>query len=179
MSKDNILKQIHRLIYSSDSFQKIEALIEHMESPDTLIDGTLYSAMMSGIATTYAANFNRSDGVGPLPKMYEKFEGKSLALAHSQLLAARNQLYAHRDLTNTKSKDIDAYKVEVWLQGGFFLQRPIMIDIPSSKLPEIKRLIKNQRKKLQVDLDTKLARIIDKNRKYKEGEVWVMGVDFP
>lgn len=179
MSKDKIVKQIKRLIYASDSFQQIEALIEHMESPDTKIDETLYSAMISSVVTTYAVNFNQSDGVGPLPKMYEKFDDPSIKEAHDKLLAARNQLYAHRDIHSTKGQTEKAYKIEVWLQDGLLLQRPHMIDISYRKLPEIKALITYQRNRLQTDLDGKLAQIINPNKEYKEGEVWELGVDFP
>lgn len=179
MSNDKIIKQIKRLIYASDSFQKIEALIEHMESPDTKIDETLYSAMISSVVTTYAVNFNRADGVGPLPKMYEEFDDRSIKEAHNRLLDARNQLYAHRDIHSTKKTTEKAYKVEVWLQDGMLLQRPYMIDISSGKLPEIKALIAFQRSRLQVDLDSKLAKIIDPSKDYKEGQMWELGVDFP
>jgi hypothetical protein len=64
VNKEKIIDQIKRLIYASDSFQQIEALIDHMESPDTKIDETLYSAMISSVVTTYAKNFNQSDGGG-------------------------------------------------------------------------------------------------------------------
>lgn len=179
MSKEQIIEQIKRLIYASDSFQQIEALIEYMESPDTKIDETLYSAMISSVVTAYARNFNQSDGVGPLPKMYEKFNDTNHEEAHEKLLKARNQLYAHRDIHNTKSKFEKAYKIDVWLQNGLLIQRPYMIDISASKLPEIKSLIGHQRNRLQEDLDSKLAKIIDPNKVYKEGEVWELGVDFP
>jgi|GEM_PF-4742240 len=179
MSSDKIIKQIKRLIYSSDSFQQIEALIEHMESPDTKIDEILYSAMISSVVTTYAVNFNQADGVGPLPKMYEKFDDPKIKEAHDKLLAARNQLYAHRDIHSTKETNERAYRIEVWLHDGMLLQRPYMIDISSDKLPEIKSLITFQRNRLQVDLDGKLAQIINPNKEYIEGEVWELGVDFP
>lgn len=179
MSKDKIIKQIKRLIYASDSFQQIEALIKHMESPDTNIDETLYSAIISSVVTTYAVNFNQSDGVGPLPKMYERFSDPSIKDAHENLLSARNQLYAHRDINSTKGRTDKAYKIEVWLQDGLLLQRPYMIDISYGKLPAIKALIKYQRSRLQTDLDAKLARIVDPGKEYKEGEVWELGVDFP
>ena len=179
MSKDKIVMQIKRLIYASDSFQKIEALIEHMEAADTKMNETLYSAMISSVATTYAVNFNQADGVGPLPKMYEKFDNSSIKEAHNQLLAARNQLYAHRDINNTKETNEKAYKIEVWLQDGLLLQRPYMIDISSRKLPEIKSLITFQRNRLQVDLDGKLAQIINQSKEYKEGEIWELGDNFP
>jgi hypothetical protein len=179
VSKDKIIDQIKRLIYASDSFQQIEALIDHMESPDTKIDETLYSAMISSVVTTYARNFNQSDGVGPLPKRYEKFNDHKNEEAHEELLKARNQLYAHRDIHNTKSKYEKAYKIDVWLQDGLLLQRPHMIDISADKLPEIKSLISYQRNRLQEDLDGKLAQIINPNRDYKEGEIWELGIDFP
>jgi hypothetical protein len=179
MSKDQIIKQIKRLIYASDSFQKIEALIEHMESPDTKITETLYSAMISSVVTTYALNFNQADGVGPLPKHYEKFDDLSLKEAHDRLLDARNQLYAHRDIHSTKGTTEKAYKVEVWLQDGMLLQRPYMIDTSSDKLPEIKALIAYQRGRLQADLDGKLAQIIVPGKDYQEGQIWELGVDFP
>ena len=179
MSNDKIIKQIKRLIYASDSFQKIEALIEHMESPATKIDETLYSAMISSVVTTYAVNFNQADGVGPLPKMYEEFDDLKIKEAHNRLLDARNQLYAHRDIHSTKETTEKAYNVEVWLQDGMLLQRPYMIDISPGKLSEIKALIAFQRSRLQVDLDGKLAQIIDPNKDYKEGQMWELGVDFP
>jgi len=179
MSNDKIIKQIKRLIYVSDSFQKIEALIEHIESPDTKLDETLYSAMIASVVTTYAVNFNQANGVGPLPKMYEEFNDFSIREAHNQLLDARNKLYAHRDIHNTKKTTEKAYKIEVWLQDGMLLQRPYMIDISSGKLPEIKELITFQRSRLQIDLDGKLAQIIDPNKDYKEGEIWELGVNFP
>ncbi|WP_438455955.1 hypothetical protein [Vreelandella venusta] len=179
MSNDKIIKQIKRLIYASDSFQKIEALIEHMESPDTKINETLYSAMISSVVTTYAVNFNQADGVGPLPKMYEEFDDRRIKEAHNRLLDARNQLYAHRDIHSTKKTTEKAYKVVVWLQDGMLLQRPYMIDISSGKLPEIKVLIAFQRSRLQADLDGKLAQIIDPSKDYKEGQAWELGVDFP
>jgi hypothetical protein len=179
VSKEKIIDQIKRLIYASDSFQQIESLIDHMESPDTKIDETLYSAMISSVVTTYTRNFNQSDGVGPLPKMYEKFNNPKHKEAHDELLKARNQLYAHRDIHNTKSKHEKAYKIDVWLQDGLLLQRPHMIDISVGKLPEIKSLISHQRNRLQKDLDSKLTQIINPNRVYKEGEVWELGVDFP
>lgn len=179
MSTQQIIEQIKRLIYASDSFQQIEALIDHMESPDTKIDETLYSAMISSVATTYARNFNQSDGVGPLPKMYEKFDDAAHKKAHEELLKGRNQLYAHRDIHNTKSKIGQAYKIDVWLQDGLLMQRPYMVDISASKLPQIKSLISHQRNRLQEDLDGKLVKIINPNKVYKEGEVWELGVDFP
>jgi len=179
MNKNRIVGQIKRLIYASDSFQQIEALIEHMESPDTKIDETLYSAMISSVVTTYAVNFNQADGVGPLPKMYEKFDDAGMKDAHNRLLNARNKLYAHRDVHSSKKADERAYRIEVWLQDGLLLQRPYMIDISSRKLPEIKSLIAFQRNRLQGDLDGKLAQIIDPAKEYKEGEVWELGVDFP
>lgn len=179
MSKDKIIKQIKRLVYASDSFQQIEALIEHMESSNTKINETLYSAMISSVVTAYAANFNQADGVGPLPKMYEKFDNSSIKEAHNKLLAARNQLYAHRDIHSTKEAHEKAYKIEVWLQDGLLLQRPYMIDISHRKLPVIKSLITFQRNRLQVDLDGKLAQVIDPCKEYEEGEMWELGVDFP
>lgn len=179
MNNDKIIKQIKRLIYASDSFQKIEALIEHMESPDTKIDETLYSAMISSVVTTYAVNFNQADGIGPLPKMYQEFDDHRIKEAHNRLLDARNQLYAHRDIHSTKETTEKAYKVDVWLQDGMLLQRPYMIDISSGKLSEIKALIAFQRSRLQVDLDGKLAQIIDPSKDYKEGQMWELGVDFP
>lgn len=179
MSNEQIIEQIKRLIYASDSFQQIEAIIDHMESPDTKIDENLYSAMISSVTTTYARNFNRSDGAGPLPKMYEKFNDANHKKAHEELLKARNQLYAHRDIRNTKSKIGKAYKIDVWLQDGLLIQRPHMIDISPSKLPQIKSLISYQRGRLQEDLDGKLAKVINQNKVYKEGEVWELGVDFP
>ena len=179
MNNDKIIGQIKRLIYASDSFQQIEALIDHMESPETNIDETLYSAMISSVVTTYARNFNQSDGVGPLPKTYQKFDNPKSQEAHEQLLSARNQLYAHRDIHNTKQKIDNAYKIDVWLQDGLLLQRPHMIDISVRKLPEIKLLVSDQRSRLQLDLDGKLAQVIDQSKEYKEGEVWELGVDFP
>lgn len=150
-----------------------------MESPDTKIDETLYSAMISSVVTTYAVNFNQANGVGPLPKMYEEFDDRKINEAHNRLLAARNQLYAHRDIQSTKETNEQACKVEVWLQDGMLLQRPYMIDISSRKLPEIKALIAFQRSRLQVDLDRKLAQIIDTSKDYREGQMWELGVDFP
>lgn len=179
MSNDKIIKQIKRLIYASDSFQQIEALIAHMEATDTRIDETLYSAMISSVVTTYAVNFNQADGVGPLPRMYQKFDDSSIKEAHDKLISARNQLYAHRDIHSTRKTNEKAYKIEVWIQDGLLLQRPVMIDISSSKVPEIKKLIAFQRNRLQQDLDSKLAQIINPNKEYKEGEVWELGVDFP
>ena len=179
MNKEKIISQIKRLIYASDSFQQIEALIDHMESPDTIIDETLYSSMISSVVTTYAINFNQADGVGPLPKIYQKFDHPKSKEAHEQLLNARNQLYAHRDIHKTKQKFDKAYKIDVWLEDGLLLQKPYMIDISVSKLPEIKSLISYQRNRLQQDLDGKLAQVIDPNKEYKEGEVWELGVDFP
>ena len=179
MSQEKIIKQIKRLIYASDAFQQIEALIEHMESPETKIDDTLYSAMISGVVTTYAKNFNKSDGLGPLPKLYEKFESSKNKEAHEKLIDARNQLYAHRDVLSTKNGIKNAYKIDVWLQNGQLLFRPLMIDISSNKLPDIKSLIGYQRERLQEDLDGKLAQIVNLNKSYNEGEVWELGVDFP
>jgi hypothetical protein len=179
VNKEKIIKQIERLIYASDAFQQIEALIEHMESPDTKIDETLYSAMISSVVTTYAKNFNQSDGVGPLPKQYGIFENNKNKEAHEKLIAARNQLYAHRDIKSTKSDVKNAYKIDVWLQDGQLLLRPHMIDISASKLAEIKSLISHQRERLQEDLDGKLAQIVNQDRTYKEGEIWELGIDFP
>ena len=179
MKKDKIIKKIKRLIYASDSFQKIEYLIEHMKSPDTKINETLYSAMISSVVTTYAVNFNRADGVGPLPEMYSIFDDPRIEDAHNKLIDARNQLYAHRDIHSTQETSEKAYKIEVWLEDGLLLQRPYMIDISYSKLPEIKSLITFQRNRLQVDLDDKLAKVIDTSKEYKEGEMWELGVDFP
>jgi hypothetical protein len=150
-----------------------------MESSKTKIDETLYSAMISSVVTTYARNFNQADGIGPLPRMYQDFENTICKEAHEQLLNARNKLYAHRDIHNTKIEFDNAYKIDVWLQGGLLLQRPHMIDISSSKLPVIKSLISYQLNRLQLDLDGKLAQVIDPNRDYKEGEVWELGIDFP
>src|SRR5690606_13367022 len=133
----------------------------------------------SSVVTTYAVNFNQADGVGPLPKIYEEFGASKIKEAHIRLLDARNQLYAHRDIHSTKETTEKAYKVEVWLQDGMLLQRPYMIDISSGKLPEIKALIAFQRRRLQVDLDGKLAKIIDPSKDYKEGQIWELGVDFP
>lgn len=171
--------QIKRLIYASDSFKQIEALIEHMESPDTKINETLYSAMISSVVTTYAVNFNQADGIGPLPRKYEKFDDPGMREAHDKLLHARNKLYAHRDIHSTKEAYEKAFKIEVWLQDGMLLQRPYMIDISSRKLPEIKSLITFQRNRLQSDLDGKLAQVVNPAKDYKEGEVWELGVDFP
>jgi hypothetical protein len=70
-------------------------------------------------------NFNQSDGIGPLPKMYEKFDDPSINEAHDKLLAARNQLYAHRDIHSAKGTNEKTYRIEVWLQDGLLLQRPI------------------------------------------------------
>lgn len=179
MNREKIIRQIKRLIYASDSFQKIEAVIQHIEAPDTKIDGTLYSAMIGSVVTTYALNFNQSNGIGPLPKVYERFDDSKHQEAHGKLIAARNQLYAHRDVHSARGSNEQAYKIEVWLQNGMLLQRPYLIDVSHQRLPEIKSLIAFQRIRLQQDLDGKLALVIDPEKEYKEGEVWELGVDFP
>jgi hypothetical protein len=98
---------------------------------------------------------------------------------HTEIIAARNQLYAHRDIQNTKDHKEGAYKIEVWLEKGKLLFRPTMIDISHERLDDIQSLITFQRQRLQKDLDQKLVQIIDRSKSYQESVRWELGLDFP
>lgn len=179
MNKDKIIKQIKRLLYASDAFQQAETLLKHMQEQGLKVNDDLYNPMMCGVITTYGMNFNKANGLGPLPKAYEKFENVKLAESHEKMINARNQLYAHRDIENTINDRENAYKIDVWLENGMLLMRPTMIDISHDRIQDILFLIACQRQKLQEDLDSKLMQVVDKSKEYRENEVWELGRDFP
>ncbi|MEQ6327454.1 hypothetical protein VLF92_03845 [Pseudomonas chengduensis] len=176
---EKILRHIKRLIYASDAFQQAEILLSHIKSLNLKVGDDLYTPMISGVITTYGMNFNKSNGLGPLPRFYEEFEDSALGTSHLKVIAARNQLYAHRDIQATKSHKDGAYKIEVWVERGALFFRPTMIDISHDRIMDIQSLIQFQRKRLQKDLDGKLAQIIDRTKKYSENRKWELGVDFP
>ncbi|MEL7561383.1 hypothetical protein [Stutzerimonas chloritidismutans] len=176
---EKIIKQIKKLIYASDAFQQAESLLSHIKENELKVSEDLYNPMMAGVITTYGMNFNKANGLGSLPSFYEEFEDSKLMESHVNIIAARNQLYAHRDIQNTKGHKEGAYKIEVWLESGKLLFRPTMIDISHERISDIKSLITFQRQRLQQDLDKKLAQIIDKSKLYKENVRWELGRDFP
>lgn len=144
----------------------------------------LYPPMMAGIATTYARNFNDANGLGPLPKMYQKFPCHDIKTAHDKVIQARNKIYAHRDINghsySSKTQEHEPYTV--YVQQGKneeFLFCPIMVDIPPSKLVKIKELIEFQMARLQDDLDNKLALVLDFDKTYEQGVIYTLGRDFP
>jgi hypothetical protein len=185
VDKDKVVQQIRRLTIASDSFQQCVSLLAHMESSGLTNNNDLYPPMIVGVTVTYAKNFNQTDGLGPLPDSFARFPTADLQTAHSKLIKARNELYAHRDIGAHLFKDDEgrsvAYPVEVIVndENTTFLFRPKLIDIPVARLPQIKELIQFQMKRLQDDLDGKLAATVDFDKGYKRGVVYMLGEDFP
>jgi hypothetical protein len=185
LDKLKIISQIRRLAIASDSFQQAISLIEHMEQFEVELNDDIFPPMMAGVVTTYARNFNEASGLGPLPKSYEKFSAKELKLAHGNVIKARNKLYAHRDTDNhsynCNQKISEPYSVQVAIsdENDAFLFKPTLIDIPPSRLGDIKKLIAFQLQRLKDDLDSKLAIVVDFDKGYEQGVNYTLGVDFP
>lgn len=141
--------------------------------------------MMAGVTVTYAKNFNEAEGLGPLPEFFTRFPTTDLQTAHSKLIEARNELYAHRDASahrfKTDTGQLVEYPVEVTINDDntAFLFRPRLIDIPSARVPRVKELVQFQMKRMQDDLDEKLALTVDFGKGYKRGVVYFLGEDFP
>jgi hypothetical protein len=72
-----------------------------------------------------------------------------------------------------------AYPVEVTIDDEAFLLRTRMVDIPDARLPAIRELIEFQIRRLNDDLDGKLALVVDFTKGYKRGMVYWLGDDFP
>jgi hypothetical protein len=179
MKNEKIIKQIKRLIYASDAFQEAEDLLGYIQDQNLKVGDSLFNPMMAGVITTYGMNFNKANGLGPLPAIYENFEDEKIKDAHKKIIKARNQLYAHRDIQSTKDHIEHAYKINVWLENGKLQFRPIMIDISHNRITEIQALISFQRNRLQEDLDKKLIQVIDTTKSYNQNELWELGYDFP
>ena len=178
MNVDKVVLDIRRLAIASDSFQQALSLLDHLQHLNLDINSDIYSPIMAGVVTTYAKNFNRADGLGPLPKSYLEFENEVLAVAHKQVIDSRNTLYSHRDLTKAPLSIIDAYKVQVWIENEHFLFKPNMVDLRPDRLEDIKKLVEYQQSRLKDDFDKKLISLKLEN-KYEENKVYILGQDFP
>lgn len=185
MDRPKIIHQVRRLAIASDSFQQCLALVAHMRRSNLDIFDDLYPPMIAGVVVTYAKNFNQADGLGPLPGLFTKFPEASLETAHARLIKARNELYAHRDVSAHRMKGNDGVMVEYPVHvrinddNNAFLFEPHLIDIPPKRLPDIEQLLQFQMTRLQDDLDGKLALVVDFDKDYKQGVTYVLGKDFP
>jgi len=183
VDRKKIIQQIRRLTIASDAFQQCLSLIAHMEASRLTNESNLYPPMIAGVTVTYAKNFNRAEGLGPLPDLFTQFPSAALKKAHERLIDARNRLYGHRDagahlFTNEKGETV-AFPVEVTIDHESFLFRTRMVDIPAAKLPVVRELIEFQMKRLKDDLDGKLALVVDFAKGYKRGVVYWLGDYFP
>ena len=179
-----IVRQIARLVVSSDSFQQCLALLGHMTELKLGINSDLYSPMMSGVVTTYARNFNASTGMGPLPRSYTKFPDAKLTVAHGKIIEARNKIYAHRDASHHSvepSSDISPYRLFVELKPTLdgFNFTPVLTDIPPDRIPDIITLVDFQHKRAIKDLSAKNELITDFGKEYDLGRTYEWGVDIP
>lgn len=94
-------KLLHRMTLAQTAFRQASRLCEHMEKMKIGTHDELASAMMAGIVVSYIRPFIRSDGIGPLPRKYSKFEkGSPYKRIHDTILEARHWVYAHRDNLN-------------------------------------------------------------------------------
>lgn len=156
-----------------------------MEEVKIQNEHNLYPPMIAGVAVTYAKNFNQAEGLGPLPRSFTRFPKSEMHIAHVRLIEARNTLYAHRDISAHSFKMNDGrvtkYPVEVRInnENTAFLFQPQLIDIPPRRISSIRKLIEFQMTRLQQDLDNKLSIIVDFNKGYKQGIVYLLGEDFP
>lgn len=156
-----------------------------MEEISTTLSNDLYPPMIAGIVVTYSKNFNQADGLGPLPSLFTKFSEPQLQTAHTKIIEARNKLYAHRDISVHTFKNseggVSQYPVEVRIndENTAFLFQPMLKDIPPERIPDIKKLLNFQMERLQVDLDKKLATVVDFNKGYRQGTTYLLGEDFP
>lgn len=184
-NKSKIVHQIKRLTIAADSFHQCLSLLKHIEAAKIRFEGDIYPPMMTGIVVTYSKNFNQADGLGPLPSKFTKFPEVALKTAHIKLIESRNKLYAHRDVDAHSFKNSDGglsdFPVEVRIndENTAFLFQPYLYDIPLAKIPDIRNLIQFQMQRLQEDLDEKLALVVDFNKGYKQGDVYLLGEDFP
>lgn len=185
MDKPKIIHQIRRLAIASDSFQQCLALLAHMEETSMKLENDLYPPMIAGVVVTYSKNFNQADGLGPLPGLFTTFPDADLKTAHSKLIDSRNKLYAHRDVSAHSFKSTDGglseFPVQVRIndENTAFLFQPHLVDIPPKRIPDIRRLLQYQMKRLQDDLDGKLALVVNFEKGYKQGIVYTLGKDFP
>ena len=179
-----IVRQIARLVVSSDTFQQCLALLGHMTELKLGINSELYSPMMAGVVSTYARNFNKSTGMGPLPRSYTEVLDVKLQVAHDKIIEARNKIYAHRDTSHRSVRsrsDMSPYRIYVELKptlDGFNFV-PILADIPPERIPDIIALIEFQHKRVIKDLSTKNELITDFGKEYDLGRTYEWGVDIP
>jgi hypothetical protein len=100
MSKEDgkTVKAIKRLMFGVHSMKLVISSCRYYENlKDANLD--LLTILSAGIATVYASPFTSSQGLGPLDKRYQEFPDKENKQAHDDLMGARHEGYAHRDLT--------------------------------------------------------------------------------
>jgi len=98
-------------------------MCDHVEALGEKTSTLLHIPLLAGICVTYMNPFMSSDGLGPLPRVFTRFDSnKEHARVHSDLKKLRNWFYAHRDMLSIPTLFADAASAERFGDLTFHLE---------------------------------------------------------
>jgi hypothetical protein len=179
-----LTKHFTRLVFADESFRQAKMLADQMITTGLDPYSNLFTPMMTGIVVTYAKNFNEANGMGPVPRLFERFADNVMQETHDKLLKARNELYAHRDVIAAKSFVYDSVpqtspyqlRIDIKDEGGI-VALPSTPELNPEHLPFIVRLCDFQSRRIAIELG-KILPLIKGDKTYKPGR-YTVGLDFP
>ena len=189
---DSLIRHFKRLDLASVSFNECRTLANHVIdlglNPKSGT-ATLYSACTTGVVTTYARPFLQADGLGPLAKEFKAgFSSDVLATTHTDLLAIRHSVFAHRDLIKAKNFKLHSSSYPGLYESIVVLKEtangkcsihsePALLYLDPKNLPSIVELCDFQISRVTKEA-VALLKLMAGGKLYQPGK-YILGKDFP
>jgi hypothetical protein len=176
--------RLRRLVYAQRAFKNVIAMVEFALTQDLANDPAWFDVAFTGICAEYMRPFLRSDGIGPLPPEYTKFEDPRLSQLHESLAKGRHWLFAHHDAINAPSllapEEVATYKrVIIRIKSGKNVEcATIPPRFVKQNLPQIVEIATLQKQRTKKEMEEALYALLVRGKTYKEGE-YVLGESFP
>jgi hypothetical protein len=132
-SRARVKRNLYQLLIArSDIHAAIEACKLFSERVTALGDD-LYYPLFAAIVVCYARPFTQNEPFGPLPQKWGRFADPGYQDVHDKLIAARQEMIAHSDMSVRKAKIVPAgARIGIWkereisssrvsAQTGFYL----------------------------------------------------------
>ncbi len=88
-------KNLWRIAFAKWSANNVKTACDYVLKNARLFDKETYAVLVTGIIVRYARPFGDNDGVGCLPKKFEKFGDPKLQNLHNFILHSRDNFFAH------------------------------------------------------------------------------------
>lgn len=104
---DKLLYEIRRYRFAQSDMRQAGAAALLLNEPSVRLNGDVERVLETGLVVTYARPFT-AGGVGTLGGKHARPEAEEHRLLHMEMLARRNDLYAHSDITERREV-VDAF----------------------------------------------------------------------